>query len=176
MVIRYVLTPELRVELKQPLGTLIRGSFNETMKRLKDIIEKEEPTIIVSVGDTVSRNLSKSRVRTQLSIIDNKCMRRSVSPTMLTAEKIIHVNNPQGTITEEAIIAIKDALIGNQSVKVIVDGEEDLLALVAILHAPENSFVIYGQPHEGIVLVKVTSDKKLEIARILEAMERGSKN
>ena len=42
----------------------------------------------------------------------------------------------------------------------MVDGEEDLLALVAVLYAPQNSFVVYGQPHCGIVFVKVTSRRK----------------
>ena len=53
---------------------------------------------------------------------------------------------------------------------VIVDGEEDLLALVAISVAPDGSLVVYGQPNEGLVLVPVTSQKKKEIADILALM------
>jgi uncharacterized protein (UPF0218 family) len=58
MAIRYRLTPELRKKLKKPIGTLIRGSFNETMKKLKDLVEKENPPMIISVGDSVSKNLT----------------------------------------------------------------------------------------------------------------------
>lgn len=171
MTILYNLTPELRRKLKEPIGTLIRGSFAETMNRLKDIIEKEKPPSIVSVGDTVSKNLVESRMFPQLSIIDNIVMRKSIQPIPLATEKTIYVENPPGTIAEEAHTAIQEALKCNNRIKIVVDGEEDLLTLVAVLYAPENSFVIYGQPYEGIVAVKATREKKAEVATMLKAME-----
>ena len=176
MAVKYNVTPELRAKLKQPLGKLIRGSFVETMRRFRDMVDKEKPQNIISVGDTVSRNLAKNHFLPRLSIIDNKCMRKRVSPTLLAADKTVYVKNPQGTITEEAIGAIQDALKGNQHVKMIVEGEEDLLTLIAIADAPEDSLVVYGQPYEGIVIVKVTPDKKADAAKILKAMEKSSKN
>jgi len=167
----YSLTPELRTKLKKPIGTLIRGSFAETMKRLKDMTEKEKPVAIISVGDTVSKNLAKNHLFPQVSIIDNRVMRKGIQPIPLTAEKTIYTRNPPGTITEEAVAAIQEALKSNCHVRIIVDGEEDLLTLIAILQGPENSFVVYGQPHEGVVVVKATPEKKAEIAEILKAME-----
>jgi len=171
MAIAYSLTPELRVKLKKPIGTLIRGSFAETMKIFKDMAEKEKPPVIISVGDTVSKNLAENHVFPQLSIVDNRIMRRNIPSIPLTAEKTIHVKNPPGTITEEALIAIQEALKSNCRVKIVVDGEEDLLTLIAVLYSPKNSFVIYGQPHEGVVVVKATNEKKVEVAVILKAME-----
>jgi uncharacterized protein (UPF0218 family) len=150
---------------------LIRGSFSEAMNRFKDMVEKEKPPCMISVGDTVSRNLDRSRVFPKLSIIDNLAMRKSIRPVSLTTEKTIHVKNPQATITDEAITAIRDALEANSRVKIVVNGEEDLLTLIAVLYAPENAFVIYGQPYEGIVVVKATPTKKEEIVGILKAME-----
>ena len=41
--------------------------------------------------------------------------------------------------------------------KIVVEGEEDLATLPAILYAPPGSVVVYGQPDEGSVLVKVNS-------------------
>lgn len=175
MAIVYSLTPELRIKLKRPLGTLIRGSYAETMKRLEDMTEEEKPVAIISVGDTVSKNLMKNRLFPQVSIIDNRVMRKSIQPIPLTAEKTIHTRNPPGAITEEAVTAIQEALKSNCRVRIIVDGEEDLLTLIAILHGPENSFVVYGQPYEGVVVVKVTPEKKAEVAGILKAMERARK-
>jgi uncharacterized protein (UPF0218 family) len=99
-------------------------------------------------------------------------MRKSILPTALAADRTIYVKNPQGTITDEAIAAIQEAVRDNQRVKMVVDGEEDLLTLIAIIYAPENSFVVYGQPYEGIVIVKTTPDKKAEIAEILKTMEK----
>lgn len=171
MTTAYILTPELRTELKKPLGMLIRGSFTETMKKIKEMVEKERPPTIISVGDTVSKNLVKARLPPKLSIVDNKVMRRNIAPIPLTMEYTIYVKNPAGTITEEAIKAIKEALQSQQRVKIVVDGEEDLLALIAILNAEENSFVIYGQPREGAVVVKATREKKSEITEILKRMK-----
>src|SRR5208337_2936762 len=176
MPIKYNLTPGLRVKLKQPLGILIRGSFTETTRRFSEMVNKEQPSSIIAVGDTVSKNLAKNHILAKLSILDNKCMRKNVQPTLLAAEKTFHVKNPQGTITEEAIAAVQEALQGSQHTKIVVEGEEDLLALIAIMNAPQDSFVLYGQPHEGIVVVKVTQAKKTEISELLKAMEKGSKN
>jgi len=176
MVVKYSLTSDLRLRLKQPLGILVRGSFTETMKKLKEMVRKEKPTLIISVGDTVSRNLVGNLLFPKLAIVDNKCMRKSIRPLSFSTDKIVHVRNPQGTITEEAISAIMEALNAKQKVKVLVEGEEDLLALIAIAYGPEDSFVVYGQPYEGVVVVKVTPEKRAEILGILKSMELGSKN
>lgn len=54
----------------------------------------------------------------------------------------------------------------------IVDGEEDLLTLVAMAVAPLGSFVIYGQPREGVVLVEVDCQANKKAIAFLEAMLR----
>jgi uncharacterized protein (UPF0218 family) len=83
----------------------------------------------------------------------------------------VHVKNPHGAISEEAFIIIQEALKETARVKIVVDGEEDLLTLVAVLGAPVNSFVVYGQPYKGIVVVKATPEKKAEVAALLKAMK-----
>ena len=171
MAIAYSVTPELRAKLKEPFGTLIRGTFSETMNKLETIAEREKPPKIISVGDTVSRNLHEHGVSPQLSITDNKRMRKRIQPRIFPAKSVIHVKNPQGTITEEAITAIQKALESGKQVHIIVEGEEDLLTLIAVLHAPEKSLVVYGQPHEGIVVVKVTPEKKAKVMEVLKAMK-----
>ena len=177
MGVSYTLTSELRERLKQPLGELIKGSFSETMGHLKAILENEKPLLVVSVGDTVSRNLALNQVHARLAIVDNLCMRHAVQePVRLTVDRIVHLKNPRATITEEAVSAIQDALRGSAIVMMVVDGEEDLLALVAIVNAPENSLVVYGQPHEGIVVVRVTTEKKAEVTRLLNSMRIRSKS
>ena len=171
MTIAYSLMPELRKNLKKPLGTLIRGSFAETTKRLKDIIEREKVTHVISVGDTVTKNLVKNNVIPVLAIVDNMTMRKNTKPFSFATERIVNIKNPAATITAEAISTIHEALKANTHTKIVVDGEEDLLTLIAIIHAPENTLVVYGQPYEGIVVVKTTATKKAEIAAILKAME-----
>jgi uncharacterized protein (UPF0218 family) len=171
MTVAYSVTPELRAKLRKPFGLLIQGMFSETMGKLEVIIKNEKPSKIISVGDTVSRNLHEHGVNPQLSITDNKRMRRRIPPRIFPAKSVVRVKNPQGTITEEAIVAVRKALESDGAVHVIVDGEEDLLTLVVVLYAPEESLVVYGQPHRGIVVVKVTPEKKAEALAILKAME-----
>jgi uncharacterized protein (UPF0218 family) len=38
------------------------------------------------------------------------------------------------------------------------------------LYAPVGAFVVYGQPREGVVIVRVTLEKKAEAAGFLGAM------
>ncbi len=171
MAIAYILTPEIRRKLKKPIGKLICGSFTETMRKLEEMVKEENPPCIISVGDTVSRNLMQQKISPNLAIVDNKAMRKSIRPIRLATEETIHVKNTQGTITQEAITAIQDSLKIHGHSKIVVDGEEDLLTLIAVLYAPEDSLVIYGQPYEGIVVVKTTSEKKAEINEVLKVME-----
>lgn len=171
MIAGYSVTPELRTKFKEPFGALIQGSFDETMSKMKKLIEKEKPPKIISVGDVVSRNLHEYNLHPQLTIVDNKFLRTKSLPEEVAVEKTIRVENPQGTITQEAISAIKEALEKNEHTHIIVDGEEDLLTLIAVLNAPENAVVVYGQPYSGIVVVKVTSEKKAEAREFLKAMK-----
>ncbi|MEM1540055.1 MAG: DUF359 domain-containing protein [Candidatus Bathyarchaeia archaeon] len=176
MSIAYYLPTKLRRRLKKPLGELIRGSHEETMEKLKVIVEKEKPPCIVSVGDVVSRNLVEKNFHPKLLVVDNRVMRLNVEPAKLDADEEKHVKNPPGTITFEALNAIQEAFKTPHRVKVVVDGEEDLLALPAIQHAPENAIIIYGQPHEGLVVVKATLQKKAEVAKILKEMKGSAKD
>lgn len=176
MSIAYSLPTKLRRKLKKPLGNLIRGSYEEVMEELKLLIEKEKPPCVVSVGDVVSRNLSEKNFRPKLLIVDNRVMRSNVEPMKINADEEMHVKNPPGTITFEALKAIQKALEAPHTVKIVVEGEEDLLALPAIQFAPENSLIVYGQPREGVVVVKATLQKKAEVAEILEEMRTNAKD
>ena len=167
----YTLTPELRIKLKKPFGHLIQGSPVETIEKIKEQIEKEKPSKIISVGDIVSRNLHNYNINPQLTIIDNISLRKPIIPKEPVAEQTIFVKNPPGTISEEAIFAIKQALEKKEHTHIVIEGEEDLLALIAVLYSPENAFVIYGQPYSGIVVVKVTFQKKAQVNEFLNTMK-----
>jgi uncharacterized protein (UPF0218 family) len=175
MVVVYRITTGLREEFKKPFGFLIEGSPDETIDKIRELIEKEKPSRIISVGDIVSRNLHLGDINPQLTIIDNKFERKQLESEKTYDEKTVCVKNPQGTITSEAILAIKEALRRNKHTHIVVDGEEDLLVLIAVLDAADGAFVIYGQPHSGIVVVKVSAEKKAEAGQFLNEM-RASKS
>ncbi|MCL5950027.1 MAG: GTP-dependent dephospho-CoA kinase family protein [Candidatus Bathyarchaeota archaeon] len=171
MTTAYTITPKLRIKLKEPFGNLIQGAPEETMDKMKELVEKEKPPKIISVGDIVSRNLHKHNIHPQLTIIDNISLRNQPMPKEDAVEKTVYADNPQGTITQESILAVKEALARNEHTHIVVRGEEDLLTLIAVLYAPENAFVVYGQPHLGIVVVKVTSERKAKAQEFLNAMK-----
>ena len=171
MIAKYVLTPELRLKLKDPFGNLIQGTVEETMAKMNELIKKEKPSRIISVGDVVSLNLHKHGIEPQLTIIDNVSLRDKSMPQEEVVEKTVYVDNPQGTIALEAILAVKKALEERSHTHIVVKGEEDLLTLIAVLFAPKNAFVVYGQPHIGVVVVKVTSERKARAQEFLNAMK-----
>ncbi len=171
MTTAYALTPELRVKLKTPFGSLIEGTPEQTMAKMKALVEKEQPPKIISVGDVVSRNLHKYSIHPQLTIIDNVSLRDQVMPEEAVVDKTVYVDNPQGTITQEAVTAVKKALENGEHTHIVVKGEEDLLTLIAVFYAPENALVVYGQPHYGIVVVKVSLQNKVRAQEFLKAMK-----
>ncbi|MDR2700398.1 MAG: DUF359 domain-containing protein [Nitrososphaerota archaeon] len=174
MLVVYTISPELRVKLKEPFGSLVKGSVAQTMSKMKEI-KKQSPPKIISVGDVVTKNLQDYNIPPDLAIVDNQSMRNKFQPAIHISEAV-KVKNPQGTITKEAIDAIENALKNSEQTHIVVDGEEDLLTLIAVLYAPENSVVVYGQPYEGIVLVKVSPEKKTETSKFLKEMEKRSKS
>ncbi|HTY74852.1 MAG TPA: GTP-dependent dephospho-CoA kinase family protein [Candidatus Nanoarchaeia archaeon] len=167
----YIITSKDLSKFQEPFGLLIQGTSNQTMKKLKILLAEEETPMIVSVGDTVSRNLDKMGIQTHLSITDNKSHRRKLKPQNFPDKELIKVKNPPGTITSQATAAVQEALLSEKPIHMLVEGEEDLLTLISVLHAPENAFVIYGQPHKGIVVVKVTPKKRAKAEKILKSLK-----
>lgn len=155
----------LRRRLKEPLGEIIDG------RTLGELIKAND---IIVVGDACLRSALEYG-EPLIGIYDKQIERKIATDDIINKiegwqVKKALVENPRGTITEEAIMAIKDALRLDKRVKIEVKGEEDLLALPAIIHAKENMRVCYGQPGRGVVMV--TPDKKTkETARkILKEM------
>ena len=132
--------------------------------------------MIISVGDALSKALVENKVFPKVIIIDNKTMRGPIEPFVAEGYELVRFRNDQGTISEDAWKVLAAAIKDKNRVQATVEGEEDLLALVAILECPEGAFVVYGQPREGIVVVKVTSEKKVEIRRIVDSMKLVSKS
>jgi uncharacterized protein (UPF0218 family) len=171
-----LLTLKLRKKLKKPQGLLIDGPFEENMKRLREFIEEEKPSLIISVGDVISRNMIRYGLSPKVLIVDNKVMRKNIPPITVDVDQTLYAKNPPGTITNEAWAAIENAIEQNGKTRVMIEGEEDLLTLAVVLSAPEEALVIYGQPHRGIVVVKVTEETKERMRHIVDAMEESSKS
>ena len=156
------LPDHLRKELKEPFGILT------TVDKLKI-----NPGIVICVGDKTCELVLKSGIMPKICVYDGKVMRKNILiPDIIKEFDAIetHIKNPAAHLTQEAFDALSVALSSNQRVKIVVDGEEDLVALAAVHLAPEGSFVLYGQPHEGLVVVKVDKNVKEKVNDILGRM------
>lgn len=160
----YKLTTNLRSQLKKPLGFL--------RKDLKDV----KSTNIVCVGDAVSENAIRAKLSPKLIIFDEKIERKKTGGSQVISDfkaTLLSVDNPAGSLSDGSIEAVKDALASGETMKIRVSGEEDLLALPAILYAPDGWVVVYGQPGEGVVEVVVEKKIKEKVDKIIGEMKGG---
>lgn len=171
VVAKLILTEAQRALLKKPLGEFVAGSPPECNRRLKEIQESEKPRRLILVGDTISRNAVQYGIKPDVMIVDRKEKRAQAVDFAFEKPRIFRTRNDPGTIDLLAWNAVAEAIEQGNNV-VLVDGEEDLLTLVAISVAPESSIVAYGQPEEGIIVVRTTAEKKAEIRRIVDGMKR----
>ena len=169
VVSKLLLTESQRERLKEPLGQLIAGTSSECNQKLKDMQAAEKPSLLILVGDTISRNAIQSGIKPSVIIIDNKEMRGDAAEFSHGKSRAFRTVNEPSTINFLAWQAVAEAIESGDSV-VLVDGEEDLLTLVAILVAPSGSVVAYGQPEIGIVLVRISEAKKDEIQALVDQM------
>jgi hypothetical protein len=145
----------LRKDLKKPLGQLY-----DSIDQITETLQKQlsDDKLLIGIGDVTTRKLVEMNLTPQICMVDNLIERRPVQHNLDHTENIKKVSNPPGTLTEGLIQLIIESLeTSTQSNQIIieVDGEEDLAVLPAILNAPMDTIILYGQPHEGIVLVKV---------------------
>lgn len=166
-----VLPAKLRPVLRKPFGVLYKGTGKDTIQKIAP--DLGSPTKLISVGDVTTFYLLESDIVPDVCVVDDRTKREPASDRVMLGTKhaaftTISVDNPPGVITGDLIDAICDAVRSSQHIRIFVRGEEDLAALPAILIAPTDSVVLYGQPNEGVVLVRITESKKDEIRSLLD--------
>ena len=160
------LPENLRDDLKKPLGVLIKDSEITKESILKNI---PHGSFVISVGDATTERLIRYGITPSLQIVDGleKRFKRMLPSSTTTTTFSCH--NPPAQITEESLGMIKKALQVPPA-RIIVTGEEDLLVLPVCLYAPENSVVMYGQPDEGLVIVRINSEIRNKAQSIMNSM------
>jgi len=174
---KIVFCEEVKRILRRPAGELVRGPPEKVADKIREAIERERPRVVVSVGDFTSKILRERGVRAKIYVIDGKTERREAAIFDTKGLKTVRVVNERGTLNPEAVKKLHE-ILGDpraEDVAILVEGEEDLLALAAILSAPDGSFVIYGQPGEGNVIVRVNEESRRYAMNILELNERCSR-
>jgi hypothetical protein len=168
--------PDILKELKKPLGKLILESDMTEKKIRKEIVGNNRK--IITVGDRSTERLISFEIFPNLAIIDGVERRQERRSSLadkliaLKAKDITRISciNPAGSITQEAITKIKFALSGERNFILQVVGEEDLLTLPVCYFAPSNSLVCYGQPQEGLVIIKVKNSMRRKAKELINSI------
>lgn len=190
------LPDELREELKKPLGEFIKGDSDEPDIAVRAFVTRHPELIsgsildhkigfiempkqvrhdrmLISVGDVVTSSLVKHGIIPDISIVDLKIGRKDVYKNVeelgISGIKLLKIaENKAGTINFKAYQALLELVETEARPAVLqIDGEDDLMTLLAIFLAPLNSLIVYGQPGEGIVAVEVTEEKKEEARHLI---------
>jgi GTP-dependent dephospho-CoA kinase len=123
--------------------------------------------LLATVGDATTARLLLFKIIPDVSVVDGKERRikSSKSKIVLGGDKdsknlsFVRCSNKPGSVSRRAIATIRDALKMPFPVRIVVSGEEDLLALPLFVMVPNGSVVLYGQPLEGMVIVRI--DEKI---------------
>ncbi|MFP3909500.1 MAG: GTP-dependent dephospho-CoA kinase family protein [Archaeoglobaceae archaeon] len=175
------LTEELREKCSRPFGRLYSGNDVE----ITNIEEIQDYSLLICVGDVVSYHALNSGLRPHIILMDKKTKREfneeiSDKVDRLSRDyEVVDVENPIGCVSADLAQKIESSLSrvnSGQKIKMVVEGEEDLAVIPLVCILPQNSLIIYGQPHQGVVALKVTPDKKILIHHILRKMEKVNGN
>ena len=158
----------LREQMKIPLGILLPESQADKSNIQKYLLEN---SYIITVGDRTTEKMIDFDLIPSLQIIDGQEKREKREPPKLEHATELTVDNPAAEITLESISMIEKAFTLKSPVRLFVNGEEDLLVLPVCIHAPENAVVLYGQPNQGLVIVRITPEIRNKVQGLLNLME-----
>ncbi|MGH7204079.1 MAG: pantetheine-phosphate adenylyltransferase [Candidatus Levyibacteriota bacterium] len=158
----FILPQDERESLRIPIGKVFTD--------IQDVITfSHKKSMVIAVGDVVATSLARNNFQAAVNVIDGKTRRNEpVKEEMLSqSAKRWEASNKAGTITREAVNSLYAAIEAfsktNEKQLLIISGEEDLLAIPAILLSPLHAVVLYGLFGKGIVTVEVSEQKKHDI-------------
>ncbi len=164
--------PDVLLEL--PEGA--RGAFKEPLGPITTDVDEllaaaGDP--LVAVGDVVTAHLELAGRRPHVALIDERTQRGAVDEGVRTAlrEPDVVVENPPATLTRELLAALAEAVADDAPTTVMVDGEEDLATVPAVLAVPDGASVVYGQPGEGMVHVRVDGAVRERVRELLSLLD-----
>jgi GTP-dependent dephospho-CoA kinase len=158
----------LRNQFKNPLGVLLPEDIADKA-HISEYLSNN--SYIITVGDRTTEKMIDFGLIPSLQIIDGVEKRKERELPKLENATELTVDNPAAEITPQSIDVIKQAFTLQSPVRIVVNGEEDLLVIPACVYAPENSIVLYGQPNKGLVIVKVTPEIRNKTQGLLDLME-----
>jgi len=170
-----MLNDKLKAELQKPFGDLC--SHADCADKLRGFVK------IVTVGDITTYNVLQAGIEPDVCIIDRVTMRQRVPDNVSRAicvdsRTVYEVDNAAGSISLQLRKAVQSSmqdLARSERVRIVVNGEEDLAVIPAVIEAPLGSAVVYGQPNEGMVIVAITPQKKEKAMRLMSEILKKSR-
>jgi len=171
----YILLFANTLKLPEELRPVLRKPFGKIIKNLDDYKKiSTSNNLIIAVGDIVVSNFMQIGFQPNLSIIDFKTQRQPITDKnvlkFLPPPDTITINEPSTVGRDSAAVLnsiLRKSIAENKKYTIEIDGEEDLLAVPAILLSPLESIVVYGIREVGGIMVRVTEEKKEEVKRIV---------
>jgi uncharacterized protein (UPF0218 family)/phosphopantetheine adenylyltransferase len=164
---------------KKPFDTLLKGSPTHLAwsgLQAKQLLKKQPSLLTIAVGDIAVITLLQQKIPLNLALVDLKTQRRALFRNLdalgLHPNADHTVPNPPSTLTPQLIGSLKSALTPSlqpQTIHqtILVRGEEDLAVLPTVLLSPLNTAIFYGQPHQGLVYIRVTETNKQKALDLL---------
>jgi uncharacterized protein (UPF0218 family) len=160
------LPESLRSELKEPAGPVDTDP---------GALLADAGSPVVAVGDVVTNHLLS--VTTPAVALADGRTRRAALPEADTVDedrfdRRVSVENPPATLARELLETLVTAVErAPETTLIVVDGEEDLAVLPAVVALPDGASVVYGQPDEGMVLVGVDAATRERMTSLLGRMD-----
>lgn len=183
------------LKLKHSYRRFLKKPFGRLCTKKTALAAAFSAPFTVSVGDATTSFFLSNSLLPSIAVVDFLEKRFPTSAgsnnRILSAgfNEIFFARNPPGTLSQGALMAVKEAALfagkkisGKKGGKindeisnkkaarkalVIIEGEEDLVFLAAVLHAPLGAKLFYGQPNKGIVMLESTRDAKERVERLL---------
>ncbi|MGA2911156.1 MAG: pantetheine-phosphate adenylyltransferase [Candidatus Levyibacteriota bacterium] len=159
--------------LPESLRPILQKPWGEVLNEIPQGIDGSK-TIVV--GDATAQKFNGKKVGQFLSIVDFLIKREikfhQLSELGFDGENIQHITNHHGAITPELFQAVQSAFKTKTQTVILIDGEDDLAVLPALLVAPLGFSIFYGQPNEGLVQILVTEENKEKAYQLIQSFDK----
>lgn len=170
---------EAEAEVVLSLPDSLRGAFKDPLGPIETDAERLAGDVVgplVTIGDVVTYHFERIGHTPDVAVVDGLTERDAVDDDVARTLEASdarprEATNPAATLSESMLRTLREALESAEPTAIDVDGEEDLVALPAIAIAPAGASVVYGQPGEGMVHVRVDEEVRERARDLLERME-----
>lgn len=157
-----------------PFGIAIAKEPPDSIRIARDISMDFNLRILATVGDVVSLNVARYWREPDLRIVDLNTRRGVRVNYDYSSDYVIRIKNERSTLTYGAFETVRRAYDEAQRgvrVTVVVDGEEDLLAIPAVLEAPRGTMVLYGLYKGYLVIIPAVNEYKFLMLKLLTLLD-----